>query len=68
MVESERKSIKKMLSWSESSGDEEDESELKAIEKDVITNRRNLRVVNEPQFLSRKVDSNSINPKFLRVS
>ena len=39
MVESKAKNLKKMLSWSESS-DEEDEDELKAIEKEVISHRR----------------------------
>ena len=64
------KSLKKMLSWSSSSEDEEEEEdELKVIEKDVITHRRqNLKVVDEPQLLSRKVDGNRINPKFLRVT
>ena len=62
-----RQKVKKMLSWS-SDSDEEDEEELKAIEKEVIAQRRNLKVVNEPQLLSRKVDSHTINSKFLRVS
>ena len=66
MVESKAKNIKKMLSWSESDSEEE-EDELKAIEKDVIIHRRSLKVVDEPQLLKRKVDSNTINPKFLRV-
>ena len=39
MVESKAKNLKKMLSWSESSSDE-DEDELKAIEKEVISHRR----------------------------
>ena len=39
MVESKAKNLKKMLSWSESSSDE-DEDELKAIEKEVISRRR----------------------------
>ena len=39
MVESKEKNLKKMLSWSESSSDE-DEDELKAIEKEVISHRR----------------------------
>ena len=60
------KRIKKMLSWSESSSDEEDQ-ELKEIKKQVISHRRNLPVVNEPQKLCRKVDSNRITPKFLKV-
>ena len=38
MVESKAKNLKKMLSWSESS--DEDEDELKAIEKEVISHRR----------------------------
>ena len=66
MVESKAKNIKKMLSWSESSSEDEGD-ELKAIEKEVITHRRKLRVVDEPQLLRRKVDTNTINPKFLRV-
>ena len=62
------KRIKKMLSWSDSSSDEEDQDqELKEIEKQVIKHRRNLPVVNEPQKLCRKVDSNRITPKFLKV-
>ena len=57
-----------MLSWSDSSSDEEDQDqELKEIEKQVIKHRRNLPVVNEPQKLCRKVDSNRITPKFLKV-
>ena len=67
MVESKAK-LKKMLSWSESSDSEDEEDELKAIEKDVILHRRNLKVVDEPQLLKRRVDCNTINPKFLRVS
>ena len=67
MVESKAKNIKKMLSWSESSSEDEGD-ELKAIEKEVITHRRKLRVVDEPQLLRRKVDTNTINPKFLRVT
>lgn len=63
----DRKRIKKMLSWSESSSDEEADEELKEIKKQVISHRRNLPVVNEPQKLSRKVDSNKITPKFLKV-
>ena len=39
MVESKAKNLKKMLSWSEDSSDE-DEDELKAIEKEVISHRR----------------------------
>ena len=63
------KRIKKMLSWSDSSSDEEDQDqELKEIEKQVIKHRRNLPVVHEPQKLSRKVDSNRITPKFLKVN
>ena len=62
----DEKKLKKMLSWSDSSDDEQD-GELKAIKADVITNRRALKVVDEPQFLSRKVDSHRINAKFLRV-
>ena len=65
MSESKAK-LKKMLSWSSDSEDEDEE--LKAIEKDVIIHRRNLKVVDEPQLLKRRVDSNTINPKFLRVS
>ena len=69
MAENPKKKLKKMLSWSsDSSDDDENDSELKAIEKDVISNRRSdLRVVTEPQLLNRKVDTHRINPKFLRV-
>ena len=56
--------LKKMLSWSSDSEDEDEE--LKAIEKDVIIHRRNLKVVDEPQLLKRRVDSNTINLIFLR--
>lgn len=63
----DRKRIKKMLSWSESSSDEEGDQELKEIKKQVISHRRNLPVVNEPQKLSRKVDPHKITPKFLKV-
>ena len=42
MVESKAK-LKKMLSWSESSDSEDEEDELKAIEKDVLIHRRNLK-------------------------
>ena len=69
MAENPKKKLKKMLSWSSDSSEDENDSELKAIEKDVISNRRsdNLRVVTEPQLLNRKVDTHRINPKFLRV-
>ena len=57
-----------MLSWSESSSDEEGDQELKEIKKQVISHRRNLPVVHEPQKLSRKVDPHKITPKFLKVT
>ena len=43
------------------------DSELKSIEKQVITQRRALNVVTEPQTLNRKVDKTRISPKYLRV-
>ena len=44
------------------------DKELKTIEKEVITQRRALAVVDHPQVLKRKVDGSRITPKFLRVS
>ena len=43
------------------------DTELKSIEKQVITQRRALNVVTEPQTLNRKVDKTRISPKYLRV-
>ena len=43
------------------------DAELKSIEKQVITQRRALNVVTEPQTLNRKVDKSRISPKYLRV-
>jgi hypothetical protein len=61
--------IKKMLSWSDSSDDENGDEEVKQIKKQIINQRQKHHpVVNEPQFLSRKVDGNRINNKYLRVS
>ena len=51
MVESKAKNLKKMLSWSESSSDE-DEDELKAIEKEVISRRRQGDISRGVTFLS----------------
>lgn len=72
--EEKQATMKKMLSWSESSSDEDPDEdqkkdkELKEIEKTIIAQRRSMNVVTEPQFLSRKVEGNRINAKFLRVS
>ncbi len=58
-----KKTVKKMLSWSDDSSDE-DNDETKEIKKVV----RGQRVVTSPQMLRRKVDGNRITSKYLRVS